>query len=518
MSFLRAPPVKLSPLEKSGWAKANKKKARGSSEDVEAAPLAMDPSPNDGIKAKISMKKLFGQAVAKKDGTPGKTLELPPMHELQLGADGGGRRYNWWRPTWINYSALDAKATWQLREALYRGLKQWPWTMQHHLSNVMGVTHKSLYEFYQEYWVEFGKVLTDMEREGMPIDREHLRLAEKQAIEDRDKNIKLFVDWAQTMVPAARDMNVASGAQIRQLLFPEYAGVIAKPKKTPAASPTASVDDEEGGGLKKAASKRKVKEKEVIGEGCRSFKMSDDEYAVKYKEYEERLAMYEGEVMALIEAGSPKNKIKERLAEKGIVKPEKPKKNKEVILHGIWGPGVKGKLKPDELTATNAAPVSIKVLRSLAGKGGAARKALDQMLKEEELDNLPPTTLADELDEIEQNLPNRLVSDEEEGEETEEVVGQEGKGKADDDDDLSPEAEKERVRAVADALKDQLEAEAKTKGYGKLYAAMGGGIPGLKACAAVEALCEVNAIDKLLSAFIKPLQSDNISTTDENGR
>jgi hypothetical protein len=52
----------------------------------------------------------------------------------------------------------------------------------------------------------------------------------------------------------------------------------------------------------------------------------------------------------------------------------------------------------------------------------------------------------------------------------------------------------------------ELEAEAASKGYGKLYATFGGGREGLEACAAVEALCEVGAIDKLLSAFIVPLQ------------
>lgn len=52
----------------------------------------------------------------------------------------------------------------------------------------------------------------------------------------------------------------------------------------------------------------------------------------------------------------------------------------------------------------------------------------------------------------------------------------------------------------------ELEAEAKAKGYGSLYAAFGGGIPGLRACAAADALVEINAIDTLLSNFIVPLQ------------
>ena len=44
-------------------------------------------------------------------------------------------------------------------------------------------------------------------------------------------------------------------------------------------------------------------------------------------------------------------------------KPVKPTKNREIVLHGIWGQGVPGKLQPEELTATNAATVSIKVLK-----------------------------------------------------------------------------------------------------------------------------------------------------------
>jgi hypothetical protein len=39
---------------------------------------------------------------------------------------------------------------------------------------------------------------------------------------------------------------------------------------------------------------------------------------------------------------------------------------------------------------------------------------------------------------------------------------------------------------------EALEKEAKEKGFGKLYATFGGGEEGLKACVAVEALCEVS--------------------------
>lgn len=57
-----------------------------------------------------------------------------------------------------------------------------------------------------------------------------------------------------------------------------------------------------------------------------------------------------------------------------------------------------------------------------------------------------------------------------------------------------------------------LAAEAKALGVGTLYPAFGGGTAGLRACAAVDALCEVGAIDTLLSNFIIPLQGPAIAT------
>jgi len=53
-------------------------------------------------------------------------------------------------------------------------------------------------------------------------------------------------------------------------------------------------------------------------------------------------------------------------------------------------------------------------------------------------------------------------------------------------------------------------AEATSKGLGKAYEAFGGGREGVRACAAMDALCDVAAIDTLLSNFIIPLQGDAI--------
>ena len=54
----------------------------------------------------------------------------------------------------------------------------------------------------------------------------------------------------------------------------------------------------------------------------------------------------------------------------------------------------------------------------------------------------------------------------------------------------------------------ELEADAKAKGYGKLYATFGGGEEGLRACAAVEALCEVRSVVSMASfALIRGFSS-----------
>ena len=130
----------------------------------------------------------------------------------------------------------------------------------------------------------------------------------------------------------------------------------------------------------------------------------------------------------------------------------------------------------------------------MAGKPGAARKALEALLQSDDLSRQllgPDRTaiLEDEIDEqfgklfpkgdddiaaagSEEGVPP-LASHEEEGED-----------------------ENEQVAPVV-VSREELEAEAKTKGFGKLYAALGGGKKGLEACVAVEALCEVRGREGL---------------------
>ena len=63
---------------------------------------------------------------------------------------------------------------------------------------------------------------------------------------------------------------------------------------------------------------------------------------------------------------------------------------------------------------------------------------------------------------------------------------------------------------------DLSEQEAEKLGLGKAFKNFGGGKEGVRACAAMDALCDVAAIDTLLSNFIIPLQGDAIKC--KNGR
>ena len=164
------------------------------------------------IRSKRGMKKIFGKPKLKKDGTPGKTLVLPPIDEIQQDPEN--------RVTWIEYSALDAQATWFLRESLEAKLRGIECDACPVLT-AKPTFHKSsnLWDFYCNYLREFGEVLTDMESAGMFVDKDHLANAEKQALADKKMAEDYFRAWAVTKCPDAEHMNVGSGIQIRQLLF-----------------------------------------------------------------------------------------------------------------------------------------------------------------------------------------------------------------------------------------------------------------------------------------------------------
>ena len=68
---------------------------------------------------KAPMKELFGVPVMRSDGTPGKTISMPPVEELQNSPLS--------RPEWIQYSCYDSQGTWLLHEQLSNRLQAMEW-------------------------------------------------------------------------------------------------------------------------------------------------------------------------------------------------------------------------------------------------------------------------------------------------------------------------------------------------------------------------------------------------------
>lgn len=159
---------------------------------------------------KIAMKDLFG--VAQKinaDGSESKLKKIPDIYDLQ--------RNPATRNKWIEYSSRDALATWHLYATLSHKLRRSVWIVgRDTLGNMM--------DYYDRYMLDFGEVLTDMERNGIMVDTAgHLKAAEKRAREEKAKMEKIFNDWlAQRYGETAKYINSGSSIQMQQLFFGQY--------------------------------------------------------------------------------------------------------------------------------------------------------------------------------------------------------------------------------------------------------------------------------------------------------
>jgi DNA polymerase-1 len=134
---------------------------------------------------------------------------LPDVTALQTSPE---TRYQW-----IDYSTLDAQATWLLRESLECKLRNMPVEA----CKILAEKYKpcaTMWDFYQQYWKPFGELLVDMERNGMLVDKGKLHEAEKLATEHQQTAEDRFRNWAAELCPDARWMNVGSGTQVRRSL------------------------------------------------------------------------------------------------------------------------------------------------------------------------------------------------------------------------------------------------------------------------------------------------------------
>lgn len=108
---------------------------------------------------KKSMFKLFGRKKILRSGKEGKIVEIPPIVDLHTKEDCVHE--------WVQYACLDAEITFFLRETFIVLLKELP-------TNFEGM--EDMFDVYEKYWRPFGEMLTDMERIGIKVNKEHLKV------------------------------------------------------------------------------------------------------------------------------------------------------------------------------------------------------------------------------------------------------------------------------------------------------------------------------------------------------
>lgn len=114
---------------------------------------------NDFYIRKRPMKEIFSVAKLKRDGTPGKATFIPPTTELQTDPK--------YRDEWIEYSAFDAESTWHVYQEIKQRLINMEWSKEKDDNG--NVNKLTLFDFYERYFVHFGELLTDMERNGVKV-------------------------------------------------------------------------------------------------------------------------------------------------------------------------------------------------------------------------------------------------------------------------------------------------------------------------------------------------------------
>jgi len=153
---------------------------------------------------KVSMKERFSRRQLLKNGLPGKLTYLPPADELQRDISV--------REEFIDYATKDAESTWFLCKELKRRLQMIPWTAKSGMRNQ--------WDLYQKYLIDFGELLTDMERVGFRVrDEDYLPELQNKAKADIEKHAIEFIEWASAKIPEAKHMNIQSDQQKQQFFF-----------------------------------------------------------------------------------------------------------------------------------------------------------------------------------------------------------------------------------------------------------------------------------------------------------
>lgn len=198
---------------------SGRSKTTGGGTGYSLAALSADlvgESQDENSVTKTSMKDLFGIPRKLGNGADSKVTEIPDIRVLQTNPVT--------RDKWIVYSAKDAYTTWQLYMTLKNKLEQMDWYSDEEKVGTM-------FDFYSTYWIPFGEILTDMEREGIRVDLDKLKAAQEQAELDKKKMEDIFITWAAKQCPGAKYINPQSKMQVGQLLFGKYVNGVVAPEK-----------------------------------------------------------------------------------------------------------------------------------------------------------------------------------------------------------------------------------------------------------------------------------------------
>lgn len=155
--------------------------------------------------SKIKMKNLFSKQRRLKSGELGRSTYMPKVEELHTTEED--------IVDWVKYAVLDAESTFYLREALVKELMRYKVTFEN---------MNNLFDFYCKYWLPFGELLTELEREGIKVNLEHLRNAESKAESDLVALRNKFHDWVKKIRPEATAFNSSSTQQLQQLLYAPF--------------------------------------------------------------------------------------------------------------------------------------------------------------------------------------------------------------------------------------------------------------------------------------------------------
>lgn len=109
------------------------------------------------------MEDIFKRSRVLKTGGKGVSYEYPNTLTLHTNVE--------YLKKWIEYSVLDSEATYYLRATLMGLLKKDKIKQEADVNN--------MWMLYEKYWLPFGEILTDIERQGIKIDMDHMKKIEE---------------------------------------------------------------------------------------------------------------------------------------------------------------------------------------------------------------------------------------------------------------------------------------------------------------------------------------------------